>query len=191
MDFDDNNPYDNPYGIDINELMRKLSEQLKDFNGLNPQEILAKIQEQMRNMGLEGHLFDPTKFSDTFDPNAPLPSGVFSFKITQDADGEPKIDMNFSNVQNIGDMEAILHQHDSNKENPVEVEELDYPDRRVIIADLPGVEEENLELIIKDKNLEIFALTKDYEFSKSVALNGAIEYSYRLVNGVLEISIPK
>jgi len=74
------------------------------------------------------------------------------------------------------------------------VDVLDEGDRVVVLAELPGVEEKDIHVEVKDDILELTAEARDRKYSKELLLPSEVETdtmesSYR--NGILEIKLMK
>lgn len=67
-------------------------------------------------------------------------------------------------------------------------------DKIRVVAELPGVEEKDINLKVKDDGLRIFADTKDRKYRKEIHLPSpanAKTLKWKYKNGVLEVSIKK
>jgi len=74
------------------------------------------------------------------------------------------------------------------------VDVFDEREKLVVIAELPGVEEKDIHLDVKDDIINLYAEAKDRKYSKEVLLPSPVdansmESSYK--NGVLEIKLRK
>ena len=105
---------------------------------------------------------------------------VYGIRITKIGDEEPRIE-EWGNIKPLK----------SNKVEPyTEIQESG--DEYSITAELPGVEEEDIETTIEDRNLLIEAKGKNKEYFKKVPFKSPvekIEKSYK--NGVLDIKLKK
>jgi len=111
---------------------------------------------------------------------------IYGFRITIGPDGKPKVE-EFGNVRRTGVKPKI-----SEEIEPL-VDVLDEGDKIRIIAEMPGVEKENISLKAVDKKLVIRASNhkryyKEIELPDEVDISKA-KASYR--NGVLEILLDK
>jgi HSP20 family molecular chaperone IbpA len=187
--------FDNYENDKFHDILNRIEEQLRNLSAKSPEEMIGKIQDLMKSFGLDN--FDPHFNSDGSMP----PVGVFRFNITQDSHGNPKVDMDYNQVDDIkelnnlrNNMSANLKTHNFNNQSDldeVHFEELDYGDYKLILIDLPGMKKEDLMVTVKKGKLDVFGICPDYEYSKQIDLEGLIEYNYKFLNGVLEIKIYK
>ncbi len=112
---------------------------------------------------------------------------VYGFRITIGPDGRPIIE-EFGNVKRVGRRAVI--------EEAIEplVDVIDEKDRVVVVAELPGIDKDKIDIRIKDGKLIIRARDKDRKYYKEIELPPGIKpetakAKYR--NGVLEITIEK
>lgn len=113
--------------------------------------------------------------------------GVYGFSVRMGQGGKPLIQQ-FGNVRETGSGTVVAE----TREPLVDV--LDEGDQLVVIAEIPGVEEKDIQLKAEGDILEIAASGKDRKYQKEVLLPSAVdsaslESSYR--NGVLEIRLQK
>jgi HSP20 family protein len=112
---------------------------------------------------------------------------VYGFRITVGPDGVPRIE-EFGNVRKIGKKPEIAEEME-----PL-VDVVDEGDHVRIIAELPGVDKEDIELEAVDKTLIIRAKGKHRSYYKEVELPSRVDVDsakahYR--NGVLEVVLKK
>ncbi len=112
---------------------------------------------------------------------------VYGVRITIGPDGKPIIE-EFGNVKRIGGRAVI----EETMEPLVDV--IDEKDRVVVVAELPGIDKDKIDIRIKDGKLIIKARDKDRKYYKEIKLPPGIKpetakAKYR--NGVLEVTIEK
>lgn len=113
--------------------------------------------------------------------------GVYGFSIKMGLGGKPVIEQ-FGNIRATEEGTVVAEVRE-----PL-VDVLDEGERVVVIAELPGVEEKDIHLEVKDDILELTAEASDRKYSKEVLLPSpvdadSIESSYK--NGILEIKLRK
>ena len=113
--------------------------------------------------------------------------GVYGFTVTTGLGGKPVI-RRFGNILETDSGPVVAE----TREPLVDV--LDEGDSLVVIAELPGVEESDINLAVEGDILEITASARDRKYQKEVLLPTpvdpeSLESSYR--NGVLEINMAK
>ena len=126
------------------------------------------------------------EFLETFERGAVKPI-VYGVRITIGPDGRPVIE-EFGNVRRVGRKPIISEE----REPLVEMHEED--DKVTVIAELPGVEKEDIDVRVVDHKLVIKAKGKDRKYYKEVELPEDVKpetarAQYR--NGVLEIVIER
>ncbi len=113
--------------------------------------------------------------------------GVYGFSVKTGLGGKPIIEQ-FGNIK-ATEKGAVV---DEVREPIVDI--FDEKERLVVIAELPGVDENNIHLEVKDDILDLSAEAKDRKYSKEVLLPSPVdaesmESSYK--NGILEIKLRK
>lgn len=113
--------------------------------------------------------------------------GVYGFSVRMGAGGKPVLEQ-FGNIQ-ATEKGAVV----TEVREPL-VDVLDEGDRLVIIAELPGVEAEDIHIEVKEDILELTAEATDRRYSKELLLPSPVdadtmESSCR--NGILEIKLRK
>jgi len=113
--------------------------------------------------------------------------GVYGFSVKMGLGGKPVIEQ-FGNIK-ATERGAVV---DEVREPIVDV--FDEGEKLVVIAELPGVEEKDIHLEVKDDILALSAEAKDRKYSKEVLLPSPVdadsmESSYK--NGILEIKLRK
>ncbi len=113
--------------------------------------------------------------------------GVYGFSVRTGLGGKPVIE-HFGNIRETGAGATVTE----TREPLVDV--MDEGDRIVVIAELPGVDEKDIQLKVEGDILEIVASGKNRKYQKDVLLPSTVdpeslESSYR--NGILEIRLAK
>ncbi|MFH1140867.1 MAG: archaeal heat shock protein Hsp20 [Chloroflexota bacterium] len=113
--------------------------------------------------------------------------GVYGFSVRVGLGGKPVIH-SFGNIRETEKGPVVTE----TREPLVDV--LDEGDHLTVVAEVPGVEEKNVQLKVEGDILEIVAASKDRKYEKQVLLpypvdSGSVKSSYR--NGVLEVSVTK
>lgn len=113
--------------------------------------------------------------------------GVYGFSIRMGLAGKPVVE-SFGNIRQTERGAEVV----ATREPLVDV--LDEGDYLVLIAEMPGVEEQDIRLEVEGDILEIDVATRDRRYHKEVLLPSAVDpqslrSSYR--NGVLEIRLAK
>ncbi|MDI6815079.1 MAG: gas vesicle protein GvpH [Dehalococcoidales bacterium] len=113
--------------------------------------------------------------------------GVYGFSVKMGLGGKPVIEQ-FGNIK-ATEKGAVVAEV---REPMVDV--FDEEERLVVIAELPGVEESDIHLEVRDDILDLTAEARDRKYSKEVLLPSAVdirsmETSYK--NGILEIKLRK
>ena len=113
--------------------------------------------------------------------------GVYGFSVKMGLGGKPIIEQ-FGNIK-ATERGAVV----AEVREPI-VDVFDEGERLVVIAELPGVEESDIHLEVKDDILDLSAEAKDRKYSKEVLLPSSVdakslETSYK--NGILEIRLRK
>lgn len=113
--------------------------------------------------------------------------GVYGFSVRMGLGGKPIVEQ-FGNIQETEAGPVVAE-----TQEPL-VDVLDEGDRLVVIVELPGIEEKDIQLRVEGDMLEVSAATGDRKYQKEVLLPAAVapdsqRSSYR--NGVLEIRLAK
>lgn len=113
--------------------------------------------------------------------------GVYGFSIKMGLGGKPVIEQ-FGNVRASEDGAIVAEVRE-----PL-VDVLDEGDYLVVIAEIPGVEGDDIRIEVKGDILELMAEANDKKYSKEVLLSSPVdadtmESSYK--NGILEIKLMK
>jgi HSP20 family protein len=168
------------------ETRRKLRRWFGDFL---PEEMFQMIEEMMQKMMSEmneGSMFDPKAFEEMLrNPEGTSPF-VFGFSMNVGPDGKPII-QRFGNPP--GD-EGIAPS--SILEPLVDVVEED--DEIIVVAEVPGVERDEIKVRIKGTTLTIHAENPERPYHKVIELPGEVkkeEAKSAIRNGVLEVRLKK
>jgi len=113
--------------------------------------------------------------------------GVYGFSVKMGLGGKPVIEQ-FGNIK-ATERGAVV----AEVREPI-VDVFDEGEKLVVISELPGVEESDIHLEVKDDILNLSAEAKDRKYSKEVLLPSPVdassmESSYK--NGILEIKLRK
>jgi HSP20 family protein len=141
---------------------------------------VEKMMDEMMRQAFRSP-FGATKKSRQFRPH------VYGFSITIGPDGRPKI-REFGNVQKSRYGPRIREQRD-----PL-VDVLDEGEEVVVVAELPGVEKEDINLHVAEDRLTISVDTPQRKYQKKLPLpeevdSKPVKASYK--NGVLEVRFKK
>ena len=159
---------------------RRISDELTD--------IFEAIEEMMRDIErmafrlMEG--YTPEMIRGMQEIKGPI---VYGFRITIGPDGRPVIE-EFGNVKRVGRRAVI----EETMEPLVDV--IDEKDRIVVVAELPGIDKDKIDIRIKDNKLIIKAKDKDRKYYKEIELPAEVKpetAKAKYKNGVLEVTIEK
>jgi HSP20 family protein len=112
---------------------------------------------------------------------------VYGFRITIGPDGRPIVE-EFGNVKRVGRRTIVEEEME-----PL-VDVIDEKDRVVVVAEMPGVDKDKIELTIRDRKLVIRAKGRDRSYYKEVNLPAEVKAETakaKYNNGVLEVTIEK
>jgi HSP20 family protein len=145
-------------------------------------DIMRDIEEMMEELmwGFERSV----RGAEAITPGRPI---VYGVRITIGPDGRPIVE-EFGNVRRRGRRAVI-----SEEREPL-IEMYEEKDKVVIIAELPGVEKDDIDVRVKDGKLIIRAESRDRKYYKEVELPEDVKpetakAKYR--NGVLEVTIER
>ena len=113
--------------------------------------------------------------------------GVYGFTINTAAGGAPKVET-FGNIRKTPDGPIVDEEREPITDLFDENEEI------VIIAEMPGIEEKDLEIDLKEDILEFSAISKTRTYRKELLLPVKmikINMRHKFTNGILEIRIKK
>jgi HSP20 family protein len=113
--------------------------------------------------------------------------GVYGFTINTAGGGSPKVET-FGNIKKTPEGPKV----DEEREPITDV--FDETDEIVVIAEMPGIEQEDIKIDLKEDILEIYAVSKNRTYRKEILLPSKVSQSnlsYKFTNGILEIRIKK
>ncbi len=113
--------------------------------------------------------------------------GVYGFTVNTAGGGSPKVET-FGNIKKTPEGPKV------NEEREPITDIFDETDELVIIAEMPGIEESDLKIDLKEDILEISAVSKSRSYRKELLLPiKAISENlkHKFTNGILEIRINK
>ncbi len=113
--------------------------------------------------------------------------GVYGFSVKMGLGGKPTIEQ-FGNIKATERGPVVAEVRE-----PI-VDVFDEGERLVVIAELPGVDEDDIHLEVKDDIIDLAAEAKDRKYSKEILLPSAVDpdsmqSTYK--NGILEIGLKK
>ncbi len=113
--------------------------------------------------------------------------GVYGFTINTAGGGTPKVET-FGNIKKTPEGPKV----DEEREPITDI--FDENDEIVVIAEMPGIEETDLKIDLKEDILEIAAVSKNRTYRKELLLPSKVSKSnlqHKFTNGILEIRIKK
>ena len=113
--------------------------------------------------------------------------GVYGFTINTAGGGSPKVET-FGNIRKTPEGPKV------NEEREPITDLFDEKDEIVIIAEMPGIEESDLKIDLKEDILEILAASKSRTYRKELLLPVKAvseNLTHKFTNGILEIRIKK
>jgi HSP20 family protein len=179
MSWDDNHDAD-----DDDEAKRRIRRWFGDFI---PEEMLRQIEEMMERMMSEmnqGAFLDPKTFEEMMKNQQGTNPFLFGFSMNLGPDGKPII-KRFGNVPGeLGETPTL--------EPLVDVVEED--GEIIVVAEVPGVERDEIKVRIKGTELTIHAENQERPYHKVIQLPTKVskeEAKSAIRNGVLEIRLKK
>ena len=149
------------------------------FKGIEKLVDLAGKLEEKGGISKEGEI--------NFDHIKKGMKGVYGFTINTAGGGSPKVET-FGNIKKSPEGPKV----DEEREPITDV--FDEKDEIVIIAEMPGIEECDLKIDLKEDILEISAVSKNRTYRKELLLPVKVieqNLSHKFTNGILEIKIKK
>jgi HSP20 family protein len=149
------------------------------FKGIEKLVDLAGKLEEKGGISKEGEI--------NFDHIKKGMKGVYGFTINTAGGGSPKVET-FGNIKKTPEGPKV----DEEREPITDV--FDEKDEIVIIAEMPGIEEGDLKIDLKEDILEISAVSKNRTYRKELLLPVKVieqNLSHKFTNGILEIKIKK
>ncbi len=113
--------------------------------------------------------------------------GVYGFTINTAGGGSPKVET-FGNIKKTPEGPKV------NEEREPITDIFDETGEIVIIAEMPGIEETDLKIDLKEDMLEISAVSKSRSYRKEILLPVKVSsenMKHKFTNGILEIRINK
>jgi HSP20 family protein len=113
--------------------------------------------------------------------------GVYGFTINTTGGGSPKVET-FGNIKKTPEGPKV----DQEREPITDI--FDEENEIVVIAEMPGIEETDLQIDLKEDILEIMASSKSRTYRKELLLPSKMtisNLSHKFTNGILEIKIKK
>lgn len=149
------------------------------FKGIEKLVDLAGKLEEKGGISKEGEI--------NFDHIKKGMKGVYGFTINTAGGGSPKVET-FGNIRKTPEGPKV----DEEREPITDI--FNETDEIVIIAEMPGVEENDLKIELKEDMLEISAVSKSRNYRKELLLPEKVadnNLSHKFTNGILEIRIKK
>jgi HSP20 family protein len=149
------------------------------FKGIEKLVDLAGKLEEKGGMSKEGEL--------NLDHIRKGMKGVYGFTINTAGGGSPKVET-FGNIRKTPEGPKV------NEEREPITDLFDEKDEIVIIAEMPGIEESDLKIDLKEDILEILAASKSRTYRKELLLPVKAvseNLTHKFTNGILEIRIKK
>jgi len=113
--------------------------------------------------------------------------GVYGFTINTAGGGSPKVET-FGNIKKTPEGPKV------NEEREPITDIFDEEKEIVVIAEMPGIDEENITINLKEDMLEISAIGKSRTYRKEMLLPAKLlkeNLRHKFTNGILEIRITK
>jgi HSP20 family protein len=113
--------------------------------------------------------------------------GVYGFTINTAGGGSPKV-QTFGNIKKTPEGPKV----DEEREPITDI--FDEADEIMIIAEMPGIEQKDIRIDLKEDMLEIVAIGKNRNYRKEILLPSKVtlsNLSQKFTNGILEIRIKK
>jgi HSP20 family protein len=113
--------------------------------------------------------------------------GVYGFTVNTSIGGIPKVET-FGNIKKTPEGPRV----DEEREPITDL--FDEKDEFVVIAEMPGIEEDDLKIDLKEDILEFSAVGKNRSYRKELLLPAKVlpeNLSHKFTNGILEIRIKK
>ena len=113
--------------------------------------------------------------------------GVYGFTINTMAGGSPKVET-FGNIKKTPEGPKV------NEEREPITDIFDEKSEIMVIAEMPGVEQDDIKIDLKDDILEISASNKNRSYRKELLLPSKMKKAnlrHKFTNGILEIRIKK
>lgn len=167
------------------EARKNLRRYLGDFI---PEEIIQQIEEMMERMMSEmnqGAFLDPEKFQELLRNPGGINPMTFGFSMKVGPDGKPM-------MQRFGNTPSTPGVEEHTLEPLVDVVEEN--DEIIVVAEVPGVERDEIKVRIKGTSLTIHANNPERPYHKVIELPSKVkkdEAKSAIRNGVLEVRLKK
>lgn len=149
------------------------------FKGIEKLVDLAGKLEEKGGISKEGEI--------NFDHLKKGMKGVYGFTINTLGGGRPKVET-FGNIKKTPEGPKV----DEEREPITDI--FDEKNEIVIIAEMPGIEEDDIQIDLKEDILELSAVSKSRTYRKELLLPVKVleqNLSHKFTNGILEIKIKK
>ncbi|RTY81711.1 Hsp20/alpha crystallin family protein [Flavobacterium sp. LS1P28] len=149
------------------------------FKGIEKLVDLAGKLEEKAGISKEGEI--------NFDHIKKGMKGVYGFTINTAGGGTPKVET-FGNIKKTPEGPKV----DEEREPITDI--FDEENEIVVIAEMPGIEENDLIIDLKEDILEISAISKSRTYRKELLLPVKVikeNLNHKFINGILEINIKK
>lgn len=149
------------------------------FKGIEKLVDLAGKLEETGGISKEGEI--------NFDHLKKGMKGVYGFTINTAVGGAPKVET-FGNIKKTPEGPRV----DEEREPITDI--FDEKEEIVVIAEMPGVEENDIKIALKEDILEILAVSKHRTYRKELLLpakGNRSSLQHKFTNGILEIRIKK
>ncbi len=171
---------------DDDETRRKFRRWFGDYI---PEEMFRMIEEMMEKMMSEmneGSLFDSEAFEEMLkNPEGTSPF-VFGFSMNVGPDGKP-------NIKRFGNPSGDIGVEPSSSLEPL-VDVVEENDEIIVVAEVPGVEKDEIKVRIKGTTLTIHSENLERPYHKVIELPNKVtkdEAKSAIRNGVLEVRLKK
>ncbi|MEI6276439.1 MAG: hypothetical protein WCP08_10640 [Prolixibacteraceae bacterium] len=113
--------------------------------------------------------------------------GVYGFTVNTAGGGSPKVET-FGNIRKTPDGPKVNEEREPITDIFYEEDEI------IVIAEMPGIEEGDIKIELKEDILEISAVNTSRTYRKEILLNAKVQQSklsHKFINGILEIRMIK
>ncbi|MFW9793155.1 MAG: archaeal heat shock protein Hsp20 [Candidatus Thorarchaeota archaeon] len=171
---------------DDDETRRNLRRWFGDFL---PEEVFRQIEEMMERMMSEmneGTLFDSKAFEEILKSQEGTSPFVFGFSMNIGPDGKPII-------KRFGNPPSVEGEEPSSSLEPL-VDVVEEDDEIIVVAEVPGVERDEIKVRIKGTTLTIHSDNPKRPYHKVVDLPGNVQKEdakSAIRNGVLEVRLKR
>ncbi|MHA1770746.1 MAG: archaeal heat shock protein Hsp20 [Candidatus Thorarchaeota archaeon] len=177
--------WDDPFD-DSDDPRKALRKWLGDFL---PDEIFQNLEEMMDQLFrevAEGDVFDPKRMEEFMRSSDSISPFVFGFSVKVGPDGKPVI-------QRFGNRPAPDGSRLTPELEPL-VDVIEENDEIIVVAELPGVEHDQVKVKVKGKTLTIDVTNPERPYHKSIELPTKVkkeQATSAMRNGVLEVRLKK